>query len=131
MDSDGYVRITGRLKEVIKRNDIEIFPVEIEELLYGFPKISEVQVFGFPDPKSGQEVAAWVKAREGADLTVEELCEYARKHVASEKVPHYFKIVSSFPTTRSGKVQKFKLSELAAAEYGRKGNGAPSLYTCS
>ncbi len=131
MDEQGYVRITGRLKEVIKRNNIEIFPVEIEEILYGLSDVSEVQVFGFPDPESGQEVAAWVKAREGSGITQEEIKAFADEHVPAEKAPHYFKIVSGFPTTRSGKVQKFRLSELAAIEYGRKGNGAQPLYTCS
>jgi len=131
IDDQGYVRITGRLKDVIKRNDVEIFPVEVEEILYGHSKVSEVQVFGFPDPESGQEVAAWIKAREGSGLTMEEIREFARKHVPAEKAPHFFKIVSGYPTTRSGKVQKFKLSELAAIEYGRKDNGAQPLYTCS
>ncbi len=131
IDAMGYVKITGRLKDVITRKGIEIIPVEIEEIFYGLGQISEVQVFGFPDPEAGQEVAAWVKLREGAELSLEELCEFARERIQAEKRPHYLKIVSGFPTTKSGKVQKFRLSEMAAAEYGRKESGVQPLYTCS
>jgi fatty-acyl-CoA synthase len=131
IDEQGYVRITGRLKDVIKRMNEEILPVELEEILYGLDGVSEVQVFGFPDPEMGQEVAAWVKVREGSDLTLEDLCDFSRKSIPEAKRPHYFKIVSGFPTTRSGKVQKFKLAEMAAEEYGRQGDGAQPLYTCS
>lgn len=131
IDGEGYVRITGRLKDVIRRMDEEILPVELEEILYGLDGVSEVQVFGFPDPEMGQEVAAWVKVREGSDLTLEDLCEFSRTNIPEAKRPHYFKIVSGFPITRSGKVQKFKLSEMAAAEYGRQGDGVQPLYTCS
>ena len=109
MDERGYVYITGRLKDVIHRNGLEISPSEIEELLYRHPEIAEAQVFGFPHPEKGQEVAAWVKLRGGSRLTEEEVAAYLQAIVAPDKMPGNFKIVASFPMTRSGKVQKFKL----------------------
>ncbi|EFK08007.1 putative AMP-binding domain protein [delta proteobacterium NaphS2] len=119
MDQKGYFKITGRLKDVIVRNGREIFPVEVEECLYGHPEISEVQVFGVPHPEKGQEVAAWVKVRENASLDESSLAASADAYVAKEMRPGYFKIVNEFPMTRSGKVQKFVLSELAEKEMKR------------
>ena len=113
MDEEGYIKITGRLKDVIVRDGMEIHPAELEEILYALPEISEAQVFGVPDPKKGQEVAAWVKLKSGAKLSLQDLEKYALRKIGKERVPHYFKFVSDFPTTRSGKVQKFKLSEMA------------------
>ena len=113
MDENGYVRITGRLKDVIVRGGIEIYPVELEEVLYTLPDIIEAQVFGYPDPEKGQEVAAWVRVKEGSPLTVEEIAEHMRKRVPPDQVPGNYKIVTSFPMTRSGKIQKFKLARMA------------------
>ena len=117
MDKDGYVRITGRLKDVIVRNGIEIYPVEVEETIYMLPEISEVQVFGFPASSTEQEVAAWIKLKEGSNLSLDGLSSYTRNKIGEEKAPHHYKFVSEFPMTRSGKVQKFKLAELAHKEY--------------
>ena len=117
MDEKGYVRITGRLKDVIVRDGIEIHPTELEEQIYGLPEVSEVQVFGFPSPDGGQEVVAWIKLREGIEITPESFLETINQHVIPEKAPHFIKFVSSFPTTPSGKVQKFRLSEMAREEY--------------
>jgi fatty-acyl-CoA synthase len=117
MDSDGYVRITGRLKDVIVRKDIEIFPVEIGEIIYMLPDISEVQVFGFPHPSRGQEVAAWLKLKEGSKLSLEAVAAHVRRQLPVEKHPKYYKIVTGFPMTGSGKVQKFKMAEIAQKEY--------------
>jgi fatty-acyl-CoA synthase len=117
MDENGYVRITGRLKDVIVRGGIEIFPLEVEEVIYQMPDVSEVQVFGFPHRKTGQEVAAWVKLKQDSPLSSDEISAYVEKNVDSASAPHFYKIVSSFPTTRSGKVQKFRLAEMAAEEY--------------
>lgn len=117
MDEQGYLRVTGRLKDVIVRDGVEIHPSELEELIYGLPEVSEVQVFGFPYPGKGQEVAAWVKIRDGADLSVEDFSASIKRRMDSSIAPHYIKFVSDFPMTRSGKVQKFKLSEMAQAEY--------------
>jgi fatty-acyl-CoA synthase len=118
MDERGYVRITGRLKDVIVREGIEIYPTELEEILYGIPQISEVQVFGFPHPEKGQEVAAWVKLKEGAELGIEEVYRYAEERMEADKRPGYLRFVTDFPMTRSGKIQKFRLAEMAEKEYG-------------
>jgi fatty-acyl-CoA synthase len=117
MDEKGYAKITGRLKDVIVRGGVEIYPVEVEEIIYQRPEVSEAQVFGFSHPEKGQEVAAWVTLKEGAHLSPITLAAHAKDFLDDEKVPHYFKIVSEFPMTRSGKVQKFKLAEMAQEEY--------------
>ncbi|MEW5909911.1 MAG: AMP-binding protein [Thermodesulfobacteriota bacterium] len=117
MDENGYVRITGRLKDVIVRDGMEIYPVEIEEVLYRMPEISEVQVFGFPDSGKGQEVAAWIKLKEGASLSLDAVAAHMRENMDVERLPRYYKFVSGFPMTGSGKIQKFRLAEMAAMEY--------------
>ena len=117
MDENGYVKITGRLKDVIIRDGVEIYPTEVEEIIYKFPGISEVQVFGFPHPEKGQEIAAWVKIKEGAQVSLESLKQYVKNAVFKEKEPDYYKAVTTFPMTRSGKVQKFKLTDMAKKEY--------------
>lgn len=118
MDEKGYVRVTGRLKDVIVRDGIEIYPTELEEILYGLPQISEVQVFGFPHPEKGQEVAAWIKLKEGAELGTDDVARYAQDKMEEEKRPDHFRFVTEFPMTRSGKIQKFRLAEMAEKEYG-------------
>jgi fatty-acyl-CoA synthase len=117
MDENGYVRITGRLKDVIERDGVRVHPTEVEEVLYGLPGVGEVQVFGFPHPDRGQEMAAWVRPREGAGLTLERLKAHGEEHLPAELRPSHYKLVNAFPTTRSGKVQKFKLAEEARKEY--------------
>jgi len=117
MDEQGYVRITGRLKDVIVRDGIDIYPVEVEEAIYMLTEVSEVQVFGFPDPKRGQEVAAWIKLKEGSHLPLDSISAHVQTEILAEKVPKYYKIVSEFPMTGSGKVQKFKMAEMAEKEY--------------
>ncbi|MFH1952344.1 MAG: Rid family detoxifying hydrolase [Pseudomonadota bacterium] len=124
MDENGYLRITGRLKDVIVRDGVEIYPVEIEEVIYKHPEISEVQVFGFPHPEKGQEIAAWVKLKKGSRISEISLAAYTKDYVNKSILPHYFKIVAGFPMTRSGKVQKYKLAEMAMEEYavGKEGS---------
>jgi fatty-acyl-CoA synthase len=117
MDGPGYVKITGRLKDVIVREGFEIYPVEVEEVLYRLPGISEAHVFGFPHPEKGQEMAAWVKPKEGTQVSLETIETHLAEHLREEKRPRFLKIVSSFPMTRSGKVQKFRLAEMAQKEY--------------
>jgi len=117
IDEKGYVRITGRLKEVILRAGVPIHPAEVEEILYSLPEVSEVQVFGFPHEELGQEVAAWIKLKKGAKFTLEDLIRYAKRKIDKAKVPRHFKFVREFPMTRSGKIQKFKLAEMAVKEY--------------
>ena len=117
MDENGYVTITGRLKDVIVREGVEIYPTELEEIIYKLPGVSEVQVFGFPHPEKGQEIAAWVKIKEGTQVSLESLEKYVKDNVSQEKEPDYYKLATEFPMTRSGKVQKFKLAEMAKKEY--------------
>jgi len=117
MDPAGYVRITGRLKDVITRNHVEIYPVEIEETIYMLPEISEVQVFGFPDQNQGQEVAAWIKLKDNSKLSLEAVAAHVLAQLPVEKHPKHYKIVTEFPMTGSGKVQKFKMALLAEKEY--------------
>jgi len=117
MDPAGYVRITGRLKDVITRNHVEIYPVEIEETIYMLPEISEVQVFGFPDQNQGQEVAAWIKLKGNRKLSLEAVAAHVQAQLPVEKHPKHYKIVTEFPMTGSGKVQKFKMALLAEKEY--------------
>jgi fatty-acyl-CoA synthase len=117
MDEKGYVKITGRVKDVIVREGIEIFPSEVEEILYRLPGVLEVQVFGFPHPEKGQEVAAWIKPQKGAGLSLDTIARFIKEHVDKERAPLYYKFVTEFPMTQSGKVQKFRLAEMAKKEY--------------
>ena len=119
MDENGYVRITGRLKDVIVRDGLDIYPVEVEEIIYELPEVSEVQVFGFEHETKGQEVAAWIKIREGASLSLSDVTLHLEQRLPLDQHPAHFKVVDAFPMTGSGKVQKFKLAELAAEEYNK------------
>jgi fatty-acyl-CoA synthase len=118
MDENGYVRITGRAKDMIIRGGENVYPREIEEFLYTHPDISDVQVYGVPDEKYGEQVAAAIKKRQGSDLTEEDVKEYCRENIARYKVPHYVDFVEDYPMTASGKIQKYKLREAAIERYG-------------
>jgi fatty-acyl-CoA synthase len=120
MDENEYFRITGRLKDVVVRNGVEIYPVEVEEILYRHPEILEAHVFGFEHNKRGQELAAWIKAEKGSDLSPISLAAFSRDYIPDASLPHFFKIVPGFPMTKSGKVQKFKLGEMAVEEYAEE-----------
>lgn len=115
---DGYFRITGRFKDMIIRGGENIAPREIEELLYQHPKIEDVQVVGVPDRKYGEEVAAWIKLRLGESATEDEIRDYCRARIAHFKAPRYVKFVDSFPTTVTGKIQKYKIREQAIIDLG-------------
>ena len=115
---DGYFRITGRLKDLIIRGGENIAPREIEELLFQLPAVEDVQVVGVPDRKFGEEILAWIKLRQGRTLTEQEVHDYCHAHLAHFKTPRYVKFVDSFPTTVTGKIQKFKIRELAIQELG-------------
>jgi fatty-acyl-CoA synthase len=117
-EPNGYYRITGRLKDMIIRGGENIYPREIEERLYQHPAVQDVQVVGVPDRKFGEEVLAWIKLRDGHTLTTEEVREFCRAALAHFKVPHYVKFVDSFPTTVTGKIQKFKIREQAIVDLG-------------
>jgi fatty-acyl-CoA synthase len=117
IDERGSVKITGRLKDVIVRDGLEIYPSELEEVLYMAPGVSEVQVFGFLHAEKGHELAAWIKLKEGEHVSLEDIVQFVKENLSEDKQPHYFKVVTEFPMTRSGKVQKFKLAEMAEQEY--------------
>ncbi|MGW1837795.1 AMP-binding protein [Streptomyces sp. NPDC002067] len=117
MNDDGYVRIVGRIKDMIIRGGENVYPREIEEFLHGHPKISDVQVVGVPDAKYGESVAACVILRDGADpLTLDELTAYCRTRLAHFKIPQRLELVEDFPMTVSGKVRKVELRERLAGE---------------
>ena len=118
MDENGYVRITGRAKDMIIRGGENVYPREIEEFLYTHPDISDVQVYGVPDEKYGEQVAAAIKKRPHSDLTAEDVKEYCRQNIAYYKVPEYVDFVEEYPMTASGKIQKYKLREAAIERYG-------------
>jgi fatty-acyl-CoA synthase len=121
MDAEGYVNIVGRIKDMIIRGGENIYPREIEEFLYTHPDVSDVSVIGVPDTRYGEELMAWVKVREGATLTEDQLKDFCRGRIAHYKVPRYVKFTDEFPMTVTGKVQKFKMRETAIAELGLEG----------
>lgn len=116
MDENGYCKITGRIKNMIIRGGENIYPREIEEFLYTHPKVSDVQVYGVPDRKYGEQVMAAVKLKDGVDCTEDEIRAFCRGRIANYKIPYYVKFVDEYPMTASGKIQKFKLREMAIAE---------------
>jgi fatty-acyl-CoA synthase len=120
MDEDRYVRITGRAKDMIIRGGENVYPREIEEFLYTHPEISDVQVYGVPDEKYGEKVAAAIQLRQGSGLTAEEVQDYCRENIARFKVPEYVDFVEEYPMTASGKIQKYKLREAAVERHNLK-----------
>ena len=118
VDADGYYKITGRLKDMIIRGGENIYPREIEEFLYTHPDVADVQVIGVPDERFGEEVMAWVMLKSAAAASPDEIREYCRGRIAHYKVPRYVKIADEFPMTVTGKIQKFRMRELAVAELG-------------
>jgi fatty-acyl-CoA synthase len=116
MDDAGYVHIVGRIKDLIIRGGENISPREIEEVLLGHSAISDAQVIGVPSAKYGEEVMAWVKLRPGCRASGDELTQFCSGRVASFKVPRHWKFVDEFPLTVTGKVQKFRMREIAVSE---------------
>ena len=118
MDEDGYCNIVGRIKDMVIRGGENVYPREIEEFLYTHPEIEDVQVIGVPDARYGEELMAWVKLREGAQLSEDDVRTYCRGRIAHFKIPRYVKFVDSFPMTVTGKVRKVEMRELSIAELG-------------
>jgi fatty-acyl-CoA synthase len=118
MADDGYVKIVGRIKDMIIRGGENVYPREIEEFLYGHPAVADIQVVGVPDERYGEEIMAWVIVREGATLDEDELRDYCRDKIAHYKIPRYLAMCSDFPMTVTGKVQKHKLREQAIETLG-------------
>ncbi|MEF9476467.1 AMP-binding protein [Chryseobacterium sp. 1B4] len=118
MDKDGYITISGRIKDLIIRGGENISPKEIEDFLYTYTNILDVQIIGVPSEKFGEEVMAWVKVRKGFTITAEELQEYCKGRIAHYKVPKYWKFVDEFPMTISGKIRKVEMREISMRELG-------------
>jgi fatty-acyl-CoA synthase len=112
MDVEGYLNITGRIKDLVIRGGENVYPREIEEFLYTHPDILDAQVIGVPDARYGEELCAWVRLRPGApELTAEALRDYAAGKLAHYKIPRYVHLVEEFPMTVTGKVRKVEMRE--------------------
>ncbi len=118
MDDEGYLKIVGRIKDLIIRGGENIYPREVEEFLYTHPKISDVQVIGVPDAKYVEAVMAWVRLKEGEKLTLEELKAFCHGQIAPYKTPQYVRITDSFPMTVTGKIRKVEMREISIRELG-------------
>ena len=119
MDDDGYVQITGRIKDMVIRGGENIYPREIEEFLYTHPDVLDAQVIGVPDERYGEELCAWIRMREGAEpLTPESVREFADGRLAHYKIPRYVMVVEEFPMTVTGKVRKVEMREKTVADLG-------------
>ena len=118
MDEDGYIHISGRIKDLIIRGGENISPKEIEDFLYTYKGVMDAQVIGVPSKKYGEEVMAWIKPKEGVTLTEEELHDFCKGRIAHYKVPRYWKFVEEFPVTISGKIRKVEMREISARELG-------------
>ncbi|HEU0040220.1 MAG TPA: AMP-binding protein, partial [Verrucomicrobiae bacterium] len=118
MDAQGYVSITGRLKDMICRGGEKIFPREVEEFLFTHPKVSEAYVIGVPDSYYGEQVMVWTKLKPGQTMTAGELQTFCHGRIMDYKIPRYVRFVDDFPRTITGKIQKYKMREISAAELG-------------
>ncbi|WP_276967533.1 AMP-binding protein [Chryseobacterium sp.] len=118
MDKDGYITISGRIKDLIIRGGENISPKEIEDFLYTYTNILDVQIIGVPSERFGEEVMAWVKVRKGFTISAEELQEYCKGRIAHYKIPKYWKFVDEFPMTISGKIRKVEMREISMKELG-------------
>jgi fatty-acyl-CoA synthase len=116
VDEEGYFRITGRLKDMVIRGGENIYPREVEEFLFTHPSIREVQCFGVPDQRFGEQLAVWVRLKEGSSLTEDEVVEFCRGKISHFKIPRYVRVVGEFPMTVTGKVQKYKMREAMCEE---------------
>jgi fatty-acyl-CoA synthase len=118
LDDEGYLKIVGRIKDMIIRGGENVYPREVEEFLYKHPDVSDVQVIGVPSEKYGEEVMAWVKLKEGRTVTGDQLAEFCRGQIATYKIPRYWKLTDGFPMTVTGKIQKFRMREISVRELG-------------
>ncbi len=118
IDDEGYCNIVGRVKDMVIRGGENLYPREIEEYLYRIPQIQDVQVFGVPDAKYGEELCAWIVVKPGETLTAEEVREFCRGQIAHQKVPRHIRFVAEFPMTVTGKPQKFIMRAKMMEELG-------------
>jgi fatty-acyl-CoA synthase len=119
IDEHGYCRIVGRIKDMVIRGGENIYPREVEEYLYQHPDILDVQVFGVPDTKYGEELCAWIISKSGATLDEEGVRRFCQDRISHYKIPRYIRLVESFPSTVTGKVQKFAMREAMITEFAR------------
>ena len=118
VDFMDYRDVAAAIKDMVIRGGENIYAREIEEFLFSCPRILDVQIVGVPDLKYGEAVAAWVKLKPGAALTLEDLKQFCKGKIAEYKIPRYLKVTSDFPMTVSGKIQKFKMREISIQEFG-------------
>ena len=118
LDEEDYCRITGRVKDMIIRGGENIYPREIEEFLYTHPAVSDVQVVGVPDLRMGEEVLAWIRLKEKGMATALDIKDFCRGKISKYKIPRYIKFVDSYPMTITGKIQKYKIRDIAILELG-------------
>jgi fatty-acyl-CoA synthase len=118
MDEEGFVNIVGRIKDMVIRGGENVYPREIEEFLYRHPDIQDVQVVGVPDKRYGEELCAWIIPKAARSIDEEAVRAFCTGRIAHYKVPRYVRIVDAFPTTVTGKVQKFRIREAMMAELG-------------
>ena len=118
MDTEGYVNIVGRIKDLVIRGGENIYPREIEEFLYRHPKVQDVQVVGLPDKKYGEELCAWIIAKPGQSVSADEVRDFCKGQIAHYKVPRYIEFVTEFPMTVTGKIQKFKIRDAMKHQLG-------------
>jgi fatty-acyl-CoA synthase len=111
MDDDGYLNIVGRIKDLVIRGGENISPREVEEFLYTHPQVRDVQAFGVPDARYGEELAVWLITADGAELDEADVRAFCEGRIARFKIPRYVRVVDAFPLTVTGKVQKFKMRE--------------------
>jgi fatty-acyl-CoA synthase len=122
IDDEGYCRIVGRIKDMVIRGGENLYPREIEEYLYRHPDIQDVQVFGVPDAKYGEELCAWIIAKAGVNLDEEDVRRFCQDRISHYKIPRHIRFVESFPSTVTGKVQKFAMREAMVEEFTRARN---------
>jgi len=119
-DEEGYIEITGRIKDMVIRGGENVYPREIEEFLYHHPSIQDVQVVGVPDPKYGEELMAWIILKDGEILDSDEVRSYCKGKISHHKIPRYIEFTESYPMTASGKIQKYLLREMSIVRVGVK-----------
>lgn len=111
LDENGYIRVTGRIKDMLIRGGENVYPREIEDLLTTHPKIHDANAFGVPDKRLGEEVCVWIKLKEAQTMTAQEVKDYCKQNLAYYKIPHYIRFVEDFPRTPTGKIQKTQMRE--------------------
>ena len=120
IDAEGYGNIVGRVKDMVIRGGENVYPREVEEYLYRHPKVQQVQVFGVPDPKYGEELSAWIVLKPGQSATEEEIRAFCKGQIAHYKIPRYVRFKEELPMTVTGKAQKFKMRAAMVEELGLK-----------